>query len=161
MNIFVGLVIGLIEDSYLNILTYSLLWGLVHCIYGYIFRFHVNSLVLSTKGGNPIKSFYIARFLTGIITSFVSSSIILIFRKLFDISSISFGFTIPKIDFIKFYSDYEYLYYIGFILVFLIILDEWILKYFDDYTDFKSTIKKILTTKGAIKKILKETFKNR
>ena len=75
MNIAAGIFIGVVSKTWLFCLLLPFLWGFVHCAYGFVFRMHDNPVVAGTKAGNPIVSYYIARFFTGTITSLIFSAI--------------------------------------------------------------------------------------
>lgn len=75
MNVIAGIVIGYISTSWFFSIIAPFVWGAIHCIYGYVLGLHKNIIVESTKGGNPILSYYIASYFTGTITSLIFSII--------------------------------------------------------------------------------------
>ncbi len=75
MNVLAGIIIGFLSDSWGIAIKYSFIWSIIHIIYGYIFGLHRNPVTLATKEGNPIPSYFLARFTTSIITSAFFGSI--------------------------------------------------------------------------------------
>lgn len=75
MNVIAGILIGTLCKKWFVCLGIPFIWGVIHCLYGYIFKLHDNPIVRSTKAGRPIISYYVARYFTGSITSLVFSII--------------------------------------------------------------------------------------
>jgi hypothetical protein len=83
MNVIAGIVIGLIAGDWATAAGYSLAWAIIHVAYGRLFGLHRNPVVESTRGGNPVASYFIARFSTGFITALVVSLLTLLIVSAF------------------------------------------------------------------------------
>lgn len=75
MNVLAGLIIGVLSDNWSTSIQYSFIWAIIHVIYGAIFGLHKNIITESTKAGNPILSYFVARFFTAIVTTGLFSAI--------------------------------------------------------------------------------------
>jgi len=82
MNALAGFVIGLIADNYPSVIEYSIYWAILHVAYGYLFGMHDNSVVNSSKEGNPMASYYGARFMTGLLTTGVVAILTVLVTRL-------------------------------------------------------------------------------
>lgn len=69
MNVVAGIVIGLVAGTWVSVVKYSFYWAILHVAYGYLFGTHDNPVVSSSEGGNPVASYYGARFITGLLTA--------------------------------------------------------------------------------------------
>lgn len=81
MNIIAGILIGVLSKTWIFCLLTPFIWGLIHCIYGYILKLHDNLMVASTTAGHPIISYYFARYTTGSLTSLLFSFITYLVKK--------------------------------------------------------------------------------
>lgn len=83
MNVVAGIIIGIIAGDWTTAAGYSLAWAAIHVVYGRLFGLHRNPVVETTRGGNPVASYFIARFLTGFITALVVSILTLLIVSAF------------------------------------------------------------------------------
>lgn len=74
MNVLAGLVIGVLTNSWTIAGQYSIIWAIIHVLYGGLFGLHRNIVTESAKAGNPVLSYFIARFFTALITSIIFAS---------------------------------------------------------------------------------------
>jgi len=81
VNVIAGVLIGAISASWSVTLIAPLIWGVVSCIYGYIFKLHKNIIVESTSGGRPMESYFFARYMTSALTSLVFSLITFLIKR--------------------------------------------------------------------------------
>lgn len=81
MNVIVGVLIGIISASWSVTLIVPFIWGVVSCIYGYIFKLHKNPVVECSSGGQPLVSYFIARYMTSALTSLVFSLIAFLIKR--------------------------------------------------------------------------------
>lgn len=80
MNVIVGIIIGFIGKTWIFCILTPFIWGLVHCIYGYIFKLHINPVTIATRG-RPMSSYFFARYMTGSLTALVLSIITYSIKK--------------------------------------------------------------------------------
>lgn len=69
MNVLAGVLIGLFAATWSSVIEYSFYWAILHVAYGYLFNMHDNPVVDSSEGGDPVASYYGARFMTGLLTA--------------------------------------------------------------------------------------------
>lgn len=85
MNVAAGILIGVVAGTWISVAKYSFYWSVLHVAYGYLFGMHDNSVVNSSEGGNPVASYYGARFVTGLLTAGAVGSLTLFAVRLLDI----------------------------------------------------------------------------
>ena len=83
VNVVVGIIIGIIAEDWSAVAGYSLVWAIIHVIYGRLFSLHRNPVVESTRAVNPVASYFIARFLTGFITALLVALLTLLAASVF------------------------------------------------------------------------------
>jgi hypothetical protein len=79
MNVLAGLFIYWRTDTTEDVLLWSFVWGFIHIGYGYLYGAHDNPIVRTddrTSYHTAIRSFYIAKYLTGFLTSFIIAKIL-------------------------------------------------------------------------------------
>lgn len=81
MNLIAGIIIGIIGKTWRFCLITPFIWGLIHCIYGYILKLHINPVTMTTSAGRPMSSYFFARYMTGSLTSLVLSIITYSIKK--------------------------------------------------------------------------------
>ena len=81
MNVIVGIIIGFIGKTWIFCILTPFIWGLIHCIYGYIFKLHINPVTITAGAGRPMSSYFFARYMTGSLTALVFSLITYSIRK--------------------------------------------------------------------------------
>ena len=69
MNIFAGILIFYFSNELSEIIELSFYWALFHVLYGAVLKIHYNPVVINTKSGNPIFSYYLTRFIVGLISA--------------------------------------------------------------------------------------------
>jgi len=81
MNVIVGIIIGFIGKTWIFCILTPFIWGVFHCIYGYIFKLHINPMTVTTGAGRPVLSYFFARYTTGSLTALVFSLITYLIKK--------------------------------------------------------------------------------
>ena len=81
MNVAAGILIGVTSESWRACLLLPFVWGFVHCAYELILGRHNNLVVLTTREGHPIASYYISGYLTALVTSLPFSVISFLVAK--------------------------------------------------------------------------------
>ncbi|KKS46606.1 hypothetical protein A2567_00795 [Candidatus Azambacteria bacterium RIFOXYD1_FULL_42_11] len=90
MNVIAGILIGIINNSWLAIIVAPLLWGIVWCVLQFIYKNKLNNYLDRAKEKNlPLKwkmshtqSFYFIEYLTSSTTALIFSVLVKLIKDL-------------------------------------------------------------------------------
>lgn len=90
MNIIAGILIGIVNNSWIAIFVASLLWGIVWCVLQFIYKNRLNNYIARAKERNislkwkmsHAQSFYFIEYLTSSTTALIFAVVVKLIKDL-------------------------------------------------------------------------------